>query len=633
MPKKSTEQDKGVVKPKEKNKMPISKSLDPKNTTILVDKDIETTIPPVLHTKPVIIPSRPSRNRKQRQPLIEECIEAEKTKPWINGFEETYIKLAPGQESNKFSDEIIDIKINSEWYKPKELFYKIMCKESSVYNASQSGSTITINKVSNNIPLLLTVANKINFGSKSYIILENNEYKTARLNYFKNKYEHDQDVIVTLLSTKFSKIGQLMPAVKHKVNKYVELFNSKIPNKWLEDLVTNIFQKVKDNNNTVEQLLEMIVNSTVFFRNEFDILNKNLLMQINKNIILPQQILLMSSFEILPELFQNIELKNQLQQPELVRKINSLKKSIIQNIASNIIIYQQILEQKKFKTQISLPHLQPTIETEKEIIKEDPINLSIDDIIPIHKLKTVDMQHEHGNTPTVDDLDRLGELVFYKDQDGIIYCFDIKEIKYFVDNEIESNPLSGKKFLPEFLQMIKKLNLTRVFPSGYLEPWKPRTKGQELLFGAASDIDDEEQVNIQDVELIDNIDTYTKSDSKTNNQDTSKLSDTKTEVSTQDSDTPVSEKYTIIGTEFIDYIDQYIEKLKITESKHSFETISKDLKDNIQESRRNYYCKACSKRLDDPSTWTRTINIDKKSEDFVSNTYHIKCLYDAPFKV
>ena len=161
-----------------------------------------------------------------------------------------------------------------------------------------------------------------------------------------------------------------MPAVKHKVNKYVELFNSKIPNKWLEDLVTNIFQKVKDNNNTVEQLLEMIVNSTVFLRNEFDILNKNLLMQIDKNIILPQQILLMSSFEILLELFQNIELKNQLQQPELVRKINSLKKSIIQNIASNIIIYQQILEQKKFKTQISLPHLQPTIETEKEIIKK-----------------------------------------------------------------------------------------------------------------------------------------------------------------------------------------------------------------------------------------------------------------------
>ena len=103
----------------------------------------------------------------------------------------------------------------------------------------------------------------------------------------------------------------------------------------------------------------------------------------------------------------------------------------------------------------------------------------------------------------------------------------------------------------------------------------------------------------------------------------------------QKSDTaPVEKpKYTIIGTEFIDYIDQYIEKLEITESKHSFETISKDLKDNIQESRRNYYCKACSKRLDDPSTWTRTINIDKKSEDFVSNTYHIKCLYDAPFKV
>ena len=632
MPKKSTEQNKGVVKSNQ-NKKSISKSLNPKKTTLLVDNGVETTIPPLLEQKSVTIPSRPSRNRKQRQLPIEECIEAEKTKPWINGFEETYIKLAPGQESNKFSDEIIDIKIDSEWYKPKELFYKIMCKESSVYSASQSGSTITINKVSNKIPLLLTVANKINFGSKSYIILENNEYKTARLNYFKNKYQHDQDVIVTLLSTKFSKIGQLMPAVKHKVNKYVELFNSKIPNKWLEDLVTNIFQKVKDNNNTVEQLLEMIVNSTVFFRNEFDILNKNLLMQIDKNIILPQQILLMSSFEILPELFQNIELKNQLQQPELVRKINSLKKSIIQNIASNIIIYQQILEQKKFKTQISLPHLQPTIETEKEIIKEDPINLSIDDIIPIHKLKTVDMQHEHGNTPTVDDLDRLGELVFYKDQDGIIYCFDLKEIKYFVDNEIESNPLSGKKFLPEFLQMIKKLNLTRVFPSGYLEPWKPRTKGQELLFGSASDIDDEEQVNIQDVELID-IDTYTKSESKTkNNQDTSNLLDTETEVSIQDSDTPVSEKYTIIGTEFIDYIDQYIEKLETTISKHSFETISKDLKENIQESRRNYYCKACSKRLDDPSTWTRTINIDKKSEDFVSNTYHIKCLYNAPFKI
>ena len=40
-----------------------------------------------------------------------------------------------------------------------------MCKESSVYSASQSGSTVTINKVSNKIPLLLTVANKINFGS------------------------------------------------------------------------------------------------------------------------------------------------------------------------------------------------------------------------------------------------------------------------------------------------------------------------------------------------------------------------------------------------------------------------------------------------------------------------------------
>ena len=94
-----------------------------------------------------------------------------------------------------------------------------------------------------------------------------------------------------------------MPAVKHKVNKYVELFNSKIPNKWLEDFVTNIFQKVKDNNKTVEQLLEMIVNSTVFLRNEFDILNKNLLMQIDKNIILPNKILFISSFEILQDLF------------------------------------------------------------------------------------------------------------------------------------------------------------------------------------------------------------------------------------------------------------------------------------------------------------------------------------------
>lgn len=284
MSKKSTQIYKGVEQPKEKVKI-LSKNLNPKKTTLLVDKGVEITIPPVLQQKPVTIPSRPSRNRKQREPFIEECINAEKTKPWINGFEQTFIKLINNGDNNSLFEELIkNNDTEGEWYTPSDLFYKILCKESSVYSSSQSGSTLIVNKIASNQSVKLTVANKIKFGKKSYIIPENNDYKFARENYFKNKLDVDQDHIEILLSTKMTKIvkQQDIKSLRHKINKYVTLFSSKVPISWLVDLVKVTISVTQERNMTVKDLLEMIVNSTMFFRNEFDIVNKNLLMQIKK---------------------------------------------------------------------------------------------------------------------------------------------------------------------------------------------------------------------------------------------------------------------------------------------------------------------------------------------------------------
>jgi len=87
--------------------------------------------------------------------------------------------------------------------------------------------------------------------------------------------------------------------------------------------------------------------------------------------------------------------------------------------------------------------------------------------------------------------------------------------------------------------------------------------------------------------------------------------------------------YKLVDPGFIDYIEELIKTMQETGNQFNFETIEQDMK----ESSKPQHCAACSKRLTDPSIWSRTVNIDKKNGEFLINSYHIKCMYNAPFKV
>ena len=85
----------------------------------------------------------------------------------------------------------------------------------------------------------------------------------------------------------------------------------------------------------------------------------------------------------------------------------------------------------------------------------------------------------------------------------------------------------------------------------------------------------------------------------------------------------------MIDPNFIDYIEKLITTMQQTGHQFNFEAIEQDTK----EAAKTHYCFGCSKRLQDDSKWSSTVNMNKKSGGFEKNTYHVKCLYDASFKV
>ena len=108
-----------------------------------------------------------------------------------------------------------------------------------------------------------------------------------------------------------------------------------------------------------------------------------------------------------------------------------------------------------------------------------------------------------------------------------------------------------------------------------------------------------------------------------------KILEDKFNIKTDQSDKKHDDLYKLVDPGFIDYIEELIKTMQETGNQFNFETIEQDMK----ESSKPQHCAACSKRLTDPSIWSRTVNIDKKNGEFLINSYHIKCMYNAPFKV
>jgi len=310
---------------------------------------------------------------------------------------------------------------------------------------------------------------------------------------------------------------------------------------------------------------------------------------------------------------------------------------------------------------------------------------------------------ENGKQITLEDIDDLGGVIFYKDPDGQLYCFTLLNIKNILDYDTTINPLSGKPFTENFQTMIKKLNLDRVGGDGYTHPWHPSSQIAGEIFGDASDEygtsdsdtsqDDDGVVVYQpfigaDVVLIDltspdgqklngmagKINTYDMEKKrwgiKMDDGGTKKVKAENLQVTPTpqtidnltgepiENNTTMSLKYGVgtdgtvliapsglngieiskdesarsyepIDQTFIDYIEKLITTMRETGHQFNFEAIEQDAKEAVK----TQYCFGCSKRLSDDSKWSSTVLLNKQNGGFEKNTFHIKCLYDASFKI
>ena len=581
----------------------------------------------------------------------EECLHAEKTKPWINGFVKTLISLGPNGKENalyyslinqdKFKGPLFsDIESDSTklWYEPTELYYKILCgSEQNTYNITykkfSSPSITRIEKISDqnqndeNV-VELQVANILTKNDEEIILRETSEYKTARDAYYQMKLEIDEDQIELFMNKKVtsglpnSLNIDLRLSMLYKISKFLEAFGEKISKTWLNEFYEEIREKTLERTNrTVKQILHMVVISTIFLRNEFDKLNTNLCGLINRNILTPKNILLMPMDEILPELFQNVEIKIQHLQPKLVNELEKLKDDIVTNLATNILLYNKTKERNKYVRKLSCTFLHPSMQEDSEIIKNDPAYISISDIIPIQYLKTIRQQMSSSDQLSIKELDKLGEFIFYKDEDGKMFCYDLVQIKNFVDQDITINPLSSKKFSDKFLKMIKKLNLKRVFPSGFLAPHTNPTQQQEDIFGSDSDDSEsdeqiEESPTQMDVESVEESKDPIKSKTTPTPPCGDKL------VSSGVSSEKSEQKIEVVYPNFLNAVQTYLTSLlSNTEHKYSFAQITQ----KIQDDEVPKHCKYCKKVLQDVSLWTSTVDKTKNGE-FEQIDVHLKCL-------
>jgi hypothetical protein len=210
----------------------------------------------------------------------------------------------------------------------------------------------------------------------------------------------------------------------------------------------------------------------------------------------------------------------------------------------------------------------------------------------------------------LEDIDDLGGVIFYKDQEGHLYCFTLQDIKKVLASGSNINPLSGNEFHNDFLKTIQKLNLVDV--SSENEPWHPTNPMEAALFG---DDDDDSEWESDDPDK-----------QEPDKQEPDKQEPDKQEPDKQDNG---QASYKLVDHGFIDYIEQLIHTMQETGHQFNFESIEADAKEAIK----THYCFSCSKRLTDDTKWATTINMVRKTGEFQQNTYHTKCLYSAPFKI
>lgn len=458
----------------------------------------------------------PVRKPRVQKNTTDACIADEKTKPWIKNYHGTLIQLGPDQKESKFfSDFLIsdDSKEYSGWFIPSDNFYSIICKANEHFLPIQKGPLLTI-KILDSLPsdmqlsssaqnsITVKVANiveepyLINFpdgvkgiGNK-WLLPENNDYISARKNYLNTKLSMDDSAVDDLLSMSYLKLFQektMNEAIRFKMQQYLDNFSTKLSPELLDEFFKIIILSARTKQLSLHDMLSSMVKTTLFLRNEFDMINKNLITKIHNGIIKPKQILDMSQEELLPELYYNPELDIQIKRDELYKKISKLVDEVVRNLAINILLYKMNIDRSKFWTQNR--NLKQT--------QDDPYPFSIEsnalvinDIVPLQNLCTTKQMQETGKQITLEDIDDLGGVIFYKDQNGQLYCFTLSDIKKIIDNNTAINPLSGLPFSKSFQLVIKKLNLERVGGAGYVHPWHPSTLMTGEIFGDSSDDDD-----------------------------------------------------------------------------------------------------------------------------------------------
>lgn len=614
-------------------------------------------VPPGLHAtgvdrkNPLIVGIKPAienvlqkkgcgiRKARPKKSEVEACMTAEKTKPWIKNYIGTLIQLSEDKVHNKFFRTLTESESKNYpgWYVPNDRFYSIFCKGHENYLPSQKNAYLTIAITDNSlgeaggdirvggtvklkIAYIMAIASTTGQPERqTKLFMQTQENISARNNYWQNILPTDDGAVEDLLLGRYSMQGRnTIDAVRYKLTKYTEHFAHKLSKEKIKQLLKLIFAEFKPSDpSSVASVLTRLVKATLFLRNDFDMINGNFIAKINNNIISMPDLLDMAPTDMLPELYDNPQLDIQVEREHLQELIKTLSTKTVNNLATNILLYKMNLDRADFATgDDNLKWNAKDHDTELELLDQV---FDFEDIVPLHNLCASKFAEAHGKQITPDDLDELGGLVFYKDSDGQLYSFTLLEIKNILISGSTINPLSGNEFSPEFLQKAGKFNLQHVgvvlagAPVNFVKPFAPSSIETRVP--------------------------YNSSDESSNESDESEASDESDSEASDDEglDDVVPDHSrcpSCRDKDFLNWLDEFFKMSKQRGPGFNFESMIVEVSDAVKP----HYCFSCSKHLSDPSTWSTTVNMVKQSVSgsapvFEKNTYHIKCLRDAHFRI
>ena len=606
-------------------KHPTKLSRSPKSIPI-IDSENLTNID--RSEKKTLSRACPRKKKHTQKKTVDECIIDEKQKPWIENFHGTLLKPTDEEdiENNKLFS-TITTKESTDfpgWYIPSDTYYSKICKIDEHFITSQKGSQLTITILNNSQndlqdskenqnTITIIVGNIIDDkllkiypgaqqqkNSSKWVIPENTNYIEARTNYLSTKFKTNDVAIEELLSMPYKNIfddKSMYNSVILKIKQYIENFKNKIPSSELNKAIVDIY---REKQLTLDSLLTMIVEKTIYFRDEFDGINNNIIFQLQNNMIKPKQLFNMTQYEIIPELYNNFVLDIMAKGDILQRAIDSKIKEIVKNLALSIL----------------LSKMHVNLDSEKEFVDTDI--LLINDIIPFQNICTLKTLQDQGDNITIEDIKDIGNIIFYKSDDNQIYAFTIDNIKTILSNNDGINPLSGKPFNEKFIKHIKKYVKSQQIDNQNTNTYNDDTLAIDNQTRDSDVSTDLSTDGSEDAETIDDED----------HDDDDEDHDDDDDDDHDDEDHGI-QQYKMRYPNFIDNIVKLVENLKAADKQYNFEVIEQDIKEEAKP----HFCFACSKKLVNVSDWSTTINIDKKNGEFVKNSYHIKCLYNAPFKI